>query len=110
MATGGTDTHTVLADPSPLGVDGRTARDRLAAAGMVLDVCALPHAGAAALRDGHGRGIRLGTAAVTTQGMDEADVARIAVLLADAVRDGADHDRIRAEVRGFAERYQPFHG
>ncbi|MGW1464918.1 serine hydroxymethyltransferase [Streptomyces sp. NPDC002308] len=110
VATGGTDTHLVLADPAPLGVDGRTARDRLAAAGVVLDACALPHAGAAALTDGHGRGIRLGTAAVTTQGMDEADMARVAVLLADAVRDGADHDRIRAEVRGFTERYPPFHG
>ncbi len=30
--TGGTDTHLVVADPAPLGVDGRTARERLAAA------------------------------------------------------------------------------
>jgi glycine hydroxymethyltransferase len=47
----------VTADPAPLGVDGRTARGRLAAAGMVLDCCALPHADA--------RGLRFGTAAVT---------------------------------------------
>lgn len=37
VTTGGTDTHLITADPAPLGVDGRTARGRLAAAGMVLD-------------------------------------------------------------------------
>ncbi|MCE0446229.1 hypothetical protein LT493_20000 [Streptomyces tricolor] len=60
MTTGGTDTHLITADPAPLGVDGRTARGRLLAAGLVLDCCVLPH--------GDGRGLRLGTAAVTTRG------------------------------------------
>lgn len=110
LFTGGTDTHIVVADPAPLGIGGRTARDRLAAAGIVLDTCALPYAGTASVTEGDARGIRLGTAAVTTQGMDEADMARIAVLLAEAVRDGADHDRIRAEVRRFTERYPPYRG
>ena len=84
VTTGGTDTHLITADPAPLGVDGRTARGRLAAAGMVLDCCALPHADA--------RGLRLGTAAVTTQGMGEAEMARIAALL----RGGAAAARSRA--------------
>ncbi len=48
ITTGGTDTHLLTADPAPLGVDGRTARGRLAAAGMVLDTCALPHGDAVA--------------------------------------------------------------
>ncbi|CAM5685596.1 Serine hydroxymethyltransferase OS=Streptomyces fumanus OX=67302 GN=glyA PE=3 SV=1 [Streptomyces fumanus] len=43
VTTGGTDTHLLTVDPAPLGVDGRTARGRLAAAGLVLDCCALPH-------------------------------------------------------------------
>ncbi|MFE9403620.1 serine hydroxymethyltransferase [Streptomyces sp. NPDC006530] len=94
--TGGTDTHLVLADPSPFGVDGRTARGRLAGAGIVLDSCALPHADA--------RGIRLGTAAVTTQGMRETEMARIAVLFAMAMREDP---RARAAVRELAERFPP---
>ena len=49
VTTGGTDTHLITADPAPLGVDGRTARGRLAAAGMVLDCCALPHGDARGL-------------------------------------------------------------
>ena len=42
----------ITVDPAPLGVEGRTARGLLFAAGVVLDCCALPH--------GQARGLRLG--------------------------------------------------
>ncbi|WP_405602125.1 serine hydroxymethyltransferase [Streptomyces sp. NBC_01410] len=99
VLTGGTDTHLISADPAPLGVDGKTARGRLAAAGLVLDTCALPY--------GDGRGIRLGTAAVTTQGMGEAEMARIAVLLAAALRENV---KARAEVLEMTRRFPPYPG
>lgn len=102
VTTGGTDTHIIVADPAPLGVDGRTARMRLSAAGMVLDTCALPY--------GEARGIRLGTAAVTTQGMDEGDMARIAALFGAAVREPGDVSPIAAEVRELALRNPPYPG
>ncbi|QFR00328.1 serine hydroxymethyltransferase [Streptomyces phaeolivaceus] len=100
VVTGGTDTHLLTVDPAPLGVDGRTARGRLAAAGMVLDCCALPH--------GDARGLRLGTAALTTQGMGEAEMARLAVLFAGALGDGGDGKRTREEVRDLAGRFPPY--
>ncbi|WP_329424209.1 serine hydroxymethyltransferase [Streptomyces sp. NBC_01268] len=101
LTTGGTDTHLITADPSPLGVDGRTARARLAAAGVVLDTCALPY--------GDGRGIRLGTAAVTTQGMGAPEMARIAALFTAALRDDPrESARVRAEVRDLAGRFPPY--
>ncbi|WP_055696808.1 serine hydroxymethyltransferase [Streptomyces silaceus] len=99
VTTGGTDTHLILADPAPLGVDAHTARGRLAAAGIVLDVCALPHGGA--------RGLRLGTAAVTTQGMTGPDMVRIAGLLVDAVREESS---VREEVRDLVGRFLPYPG
>ncbi|MET7753721.1 serine hydroxymethyltransferase [Streptomyces sp. NPDC005389] len=103
LTTGGTDTHLITADPAPLGVDGRTARARLAAAGMVLDTCALPY--------GEGRGIRLGTAAVTTQGMGAPEMARIAALFTAALRDDpGETARVRAEVRGLTGRFPPYGG
>ncbi|WP_353944726.1 serine hydroxymethyltransferase [Streptomyces sp. HUAS MG91] len=106
VTTGGTDTHLVTVDPAPLGdgvgVDGRTARGRLASAGMVLDTCALPY--------GEGRGLRLGTAAVTTQGMGETEMARIAVLLSGVVRDAFDVRAVREEVRELARRFPPYPG
>ncbi|MBT2509973.1 serine hydroxymethyltransferase [Streptomyces sp. ISL-98] len=97
VTTGGTDTHLITADTAPLGMDGRTARGRLAAAGMVLDTCALPY--------GDARGIRLGTAAVTTQGMGEAEMARIAELFSMALREDR---KALTEVRELADGFPPY--
>ncbi len=100
VTTGGTDTHLITADPGPLGVDGRVARGRLAAAGLVMDCCALPH--------GDSRGLRLGTAAVTTQGMGEPEMARIAKLLAGVLRGVTDTARAREDVRELAGGFPPY--
>ncbi|MGW5614704.1 serine hydroxymethyltransferase [Streptomyces sp. NPDC003877] len=100
VTTGGTDTHLITADPAPLGVDGRTARGRLAAAGLVLDCCALPH--------GDARGLRLGTAAITTQGMGETETARVAKLLAGVLRGVTEPSRAREEVRELAGAFPPY--
>ncbi|MCX5423701.1 serine hydroxymethyltransferase [Streptomyces sp. NBC_00078] len=102
VTTGGTDTHLITADPAPLGVDGRTARGRLAAAGLVLDCCALPH--------GDARGLRLGTAAVTTQGMGEEEMATIASLLAGVLSGGTESQKARDQVRELTGRFLPYTG
>ncbi|MFJ3666410.1 serine hydroxymethyltransferase [Streptomyces sp. NPDC090106] len=102
VVTGGTDTHLIVADPAPLGVDGRTARGRLAAAGAVLDCCALPH--------GDGRGLRLGTAALTSQGMGEEEMAYVGALLAGVLRGETDPQKAREEVRELAGRFPPYPG
>ncbi|MGK5628669.1 serine hydroxymethyltransferase [Streptomyces sp. URMC 123] len=103
--TGGTDTHLICADVAPFGLDGRTARGRLAAAGIVLDACALPYG---APPPAPPTGIRLGTAAVTTQGMGEAEMARIAVLIGAALR--GESSARRAEAGELAERFPPYPG
>jgi glycine hydroxymethyltransferase len=106
VTTGGTDTHLLTVDPAPLGVDARTARGRLAAAGLVLDTCALPY--------GDARGLRLGTAAVTTQGMGEAEMGRIGRLLGTVltqngqVGEGAEIQRVRDAVVELTGRYPPY--
>ncbi|MGF0170164.1 serine hydroxymethyltransferase [Streptomyces sp. Marseille-Q5077] len=102
VTTGGTDTHLITADPAPLGADGRDARGRLAAAGMVLDCCALPH--------GDARGLRLGTAAVTTQGMGEAEMVWLSALLASVLRGETESHKAREEVRELAGRFLPYPG
>ncbi|MFH8571489.1 serine hydroxymethyltransferase [Streptomyces sp. NPDC017993] len=87
ITTGGTDTHLITADTAPLGLDARTARGRLAAAGIVLDTCALPCPDAPLDPAARRTGIRLGTAAVTTQGMGAAEMRRVAALIGAALRD-----------------------
>ncbi|AVV40467.1 serine hydroxymethyltransferase [Streptomyces sp. P3] len=99
VTTGGTDTHLITADTAPLGVDGRAARGLLAAAGIVLDCCALPH--------GNARGLRLGTAAVTTQGMREEEMTRIAALLAGVLREDTEARTAREDVRELTRAFPP---
>ncbi|MFI9719307.1 serine hydroxymethyltransferase [Streptomyces sp. NPDC052396] len=97
IATGGTDTHLITADVAPLGLEATAARGRLAAAGIVLDTCGLAAHGAT-------RGLRLGTAAITTQGMGEPEMARVAALLGAALRGT---EGVRAEVAELVRRFPP---
>ncbi|MEV6735455.1 serine hydroxymethyltransferase [Streptomyces sp. NPDC051104] len=102
ITTDGTDTHLIIADPAPLGVDGRSGRGLLAAAGMVLDCCALPH--------GDARGLRLGTAALTTQGMGEGEMAYVAALFASVLRRETGPRTARGKVRDLTEGFPPYPG
>lgn len=102
VSTGGTDTHLITVDPAPLGLGGREARGLLGAAGIVLDSCALPYADV--------RGLRLGTAAVTTQGMREQEMAGVAALLAGVLRGRVEARRAREEVRELAMAFPPYPG
>jgi glycine hydroxymethyltransferase len=110
VTTGGTDTHLITADPAPVGVEGRAARGLLAAAGIVLDCCALPHGGAVGVAAADARGLRLGTAAVTTQGMREGEMAGIGALIGAVLRGQVDGKRGREEVRELATAFPPYPG
>jgi glycine hydroxymethyltransferase len=82
--TGGTDTHLALLDLQGLGVTGTDAEARCDAAGIVLNKNAIPNDPRPA---SVASGIRVGTPAVTTQGMGTAQMAAIAELIGAAVRD-----------------------
>jgi glycine hydroxymethyltransferase len=92
--TGGTDTHLALLDLQGIGVTGRDAEARCDAAGVVLNKNAIPFDPAP---PSVASGIRVGTPAVTTQGMGVGQMAGIAELIGRAVRD-AD-GRAAGEVR-----------
>ncbi|MEW2519160.1 serine hydroxymethyltransferase [Actinacidiphila alni] len=97
VQTGGTDTHLVTADVSPLGVSGLRARALCAAAGIVLDKYALPYDTRPA---DECSGVRIGTAAITTQGLGENEMAQVAALIVRALREergvaGAVADLVR---------------
>ncbi|MGP3949665.1 serine hydroxymethyltransferase [Streptomyces sp. 7N604] len=102
VTTGGTDTHLITADVAPLDLDGRTARGRCAAARIVLDTCCLPHGAAP---PAPATGIRLGSAAVTTQGMGEPEMSRIAKVLGAALRDDAG---ARTQAMELAAEFPPY--
>jgi len=97
--SGGTDTHLALLDLRGIGVTGRQAEARCEAAGISLNKNAIPFDPQPPLT---ASGIRVGTPAVTTQGMTEGDMKEVAALLARAVRDpdGSSAADVVAGVRG----------
>ncbi|MEV6489631.1 serine hydroxymethyltransferase [Actinoplanes sp. NPDC051633] len=82
--TGGTDTHLALIDLTAAGITGVEAEQRCDRARITLNKNSIPYD---AKRPTVASGIRLGAAAVTTQGMGEDEMRRVAGLIAAAVRD-----------------------
>ncbi|SCG37207.1 serine hydroxymethyltransferase [Micromonospora echinaurantiaca] len=81
--SGGTDTHLALIDLREVGVTGADAEARCDAAGITLNKNAIPYDPQKPMV---ASGIRVGTPAVTTQGMREGELRRVAGLIARAVR------------------------
>jgi glycine hydroxymethyltransferase len=82
--SGGTDTHLALIDLRGVGVTGKDAEARCDAARITLNKNTIPYDPQPPMT---ASGVRVGTPAVTTQGMTEADMKDIAGLIARAVRD-----------------------
>jgi glycine hydroxymethyltransferase len=95
--SGGTDTHLALIDIQAMGVTGDIAEARCDAARITLNKNAIPYDPQPPSK---GSGIRVGTPAVTTQGMTEDEMGQIASLIARAVRDadGSDAPAIAEQV------------
>ena len=95
--SGGTDTHLALLDLQGIGVTGAEAEARTGAARIVLNKNAIPND---PQPPSIASGIRVGTPATTTQGMDEGDMKVIASLIGRAVKDsdGTDAAAIAREV------------
>lgn len=76
LVTGGTKNHIILANVhASFGIDGKEAQERLEAAGITVNANAIPDDPLPPYRPS---GIRLGTPAVTTRGMDEGDMVQLA--------------------------------
>ena len=82
--SGGTDTHLALIDLQGVGVTGADAEARCDAARITLNKNAIPYD---PQPPAVASGIRVGTPAVTTQGMTETDMKEISGLIGRAVRD-----------------------
>ncbi len=81
--SGGTQTHLALIDIRSSGVTGKVADERCGAAGIVLNKNAIPYDPQTPAVTS---GIRVGTAATTTQGMGAAQMKTIGSLIARAIK------------------------
>jgi glycine hydroxymethyltransferase len=105
--SGGTDTHLALIDLRETGVTGKDAEARCDAAGITLNKNAIPFD---PQPPAVASGIRVGTPAVTTQGMSEGEMKEVASLIARAVRDsdGSGAADVRATVKALVGRHPAY--
>ena len=93
LVSGGTDNHLMLVDLTAKGVTGRDAQEALDRASITVNKNGIPF-------DTQGpmvtSGIRIGTPALTTRGMKEAEMRLIASLIADVINNINDEQKIQA--------------
>jgi glycine hydroxymethyltransferase len=109
VISGGTDTHLMLIDVFQKGILGSEAENALHAAGITVNKNAIPYDTNPPMKPS---GIRIGTPALTTRGMKESEMKRIAGWIGQALEqrnDAAALAKIRGQVLELAEQF-PLYG
>jgi glycine hydroxymethyltransferase len=108
LVAGGTDSHLMLIDLTPLGMTGKLAQQVLDSVNITTNKNMIPYD---TQKPFVTSGIRVGTPAVTTRGMREPQMAIIANLIARALRHHESQielERVRREVRELTAQF-PVH-
>ena len=98
LVSGGTDNHLLLVDLRSKDISGKEAQDLLERAGITLNKNAIPFDPNPPAKPS---GIRLGTPTVTTRGMKEKEMERIASFISRVVseRDEKTVAEVREEIK-----------
>ena len=105
LVSGGTDNHLMLVDVFSKGLTGKVAEAALGKAGITVNKNAIPFDRNPPMV---ASGIRVGTPAITSRGMREAEMDTVAELIARALaspEDEAALGAIRTEVEGLCRRF-----
>ena len=103
IVSGGTDNHLMLVDLTPYGLTGKGVEKLLDQAHITANKNTIPNDPQSPFVTS---GLRLGTPAVTTRGLKEADMDRLAEAIAMVIKEGeAALDRARAIVAELTTKY-----
>jgi len=105
LVSGGTDTHLMLVDVFAKGITGKVAEKALDKAGITVNKNTIPFDTNSPMV---ASGIRLGTPALTTRGMKEAEMAVVGGLVAralHAVDNETELAEVKREVRKLCDRF-----
>lgn len=106
LVSGGTDNHLMLVNVAASGINGKLAQEALDAAGIICNKNAIPFD---TLPPASPSGIRIGTAAVTTRGLKEADMLKLGGWITKILTNIEDTNlqkRIRGDVMDFMAAFQ----
>ena len=106
LVTGGTENHMMVLDTQEsFGIDGRVAEETLDKVSITVNKQLIPDDPLPPLRPS---GIRLGSPAATTRGMEEAEMKLLAEWIMDALRRHRDEERLdamRQDIERFCLRF-----
>jgi glycine hydroxymethyltransferase len=105
VISGGTDSHLILADVRPVGIDGKGAEAVADEVGIALNKNQIPYD---PNPPGSPSGIRVGTPGPATLGMDEPEMAEVASILGDVLKspdDAGVKEKARQRVRDLMQRF-----
>lgn len=105
LVSGGTDNHLLLLDVTPWGVGGKEAEILLENVGISVNKNMLPFDPRSPMDPS---GIRVGTPAITTRGIDEIAAEEISHLIAESLKNANDssvQERVAKRVKELAEAY-----
>jgi glycine hydroxymethyltransferase len=105
LVSGGTDTHLILVDVRPKGLTGKAAEEILERVGITVNKNTIPFDPESPFVTS---GIRIGTPALTTRGMRDAQMETIADIMDRALSAGADSpelEGLKARSRRLAEEF-----
>ena len=103
LVSGGTDNHLVLVNVKARGYTGRKAADLLDAVGVTVNKNVIPFDTESPFVTS---GIRLGTPALTTRGLKEAEMDQIAAIISDTLTPSVtDYTEIKQRVKAITDKY-----
>ena len=105
LVSGGTDNHLLLVDVTPLGIGGKTAEHALEQCGITVNKNMIPFDERKPMDPS---GIRVGTPALTTRGMESDEMRRIGEWMLQALNHAEDAESLRAIRQAVAEMCQQF--
>jgi glycine hydroxymethyltransferase len=104
LVSGGTDNHLILIDLRNMNITGKDAENMLDEVGITCNKNAIPNDPQSPFVTS---GIRLGTAAVTTRGFGEEDMAEVAQLIALTIKDfNSNKENVKARVAALCNKYK----
>ncbi len=101
IVSGGTDNHLMVVDMASRGVDGREAEEALDKVGISVSRSTIPNDPNPPMRPS---GVRIGTPAITTRGMGEGDMKKVADWIDAAIKNRdneSELNKIKEEVKEF---------